>query len=83
MRMVARVVVLVAMIMVVTMVSEDSACRPLKLKFIFEGEQAKNNNNNIEMKNGLLESLPRGPVPPLGPSQCKNYMSSGGGSCPV
>jgi hypothetical protein len=82
MRIAARLVILIALIMVVTMVSEGSASRPLKLKFIFEGDQVEN-NNNIEMKNGLFESLPKGSVPPTGPSQCKNYRSSGGGSCPV
>jgi len=82
MRIAARLVILIALIMVVTMVSEGSASRPLKLKFIFEGDQVEN-NNNIEMKNGLFESLPKGSVPPTGPSQCKNYRSSGGCSCPV
>jgi hypothetical protein len=82
MRIAARLVILIALIMVVTMVSEGSTSRPLKLKFIFEGDQVEN-NNNIEMKNGLFESLPKGSVPPTGPSQCKNYRSSGGGSCPV
>jgi len=82
MRKVALVVILIATNMVVTMVSEGSAYRSLKFKFIFKGGQAENSNNN-KMKNGLLKSLPRGPVPPSGPSQCKNYRSSGGGSCPV
>jgi hypothetical protein len=56
MRIAARLVILIALIMVVTMVSEGSASRPLKLKFIFEGDQVEN-NKNIEMKNGLFESL--------------------------
>ena len=54
MRMATRVVILIAMIMVVTMVSEGSAGRPLKFEVIFQGEQADNNNN--EMKNALVES---------------------------
>ena len=36
--------------MLVVMVSESSPCRPLKLKFIFQGDQVDNNNNIINMK---------------------------------
>jgi hypothetical protein len=83
MRIAARLVILIALIMVVTMVSEGSASRPLKLKFIFEGDQVEN-NNNIEMKNGLFESLPKVPylqrgqlVQPghvISNSSCKNMV---------
>ena len=82
MRITARLVILIAMLTVVTMINEGSACRPMKLKFILQRDEV-GNNNNIEMKKRLFQSLPRGPVPPSGPSQCKNYRSSGGGSCPV
>jgi len=80
-RIAARLVILVAMLMVVTMVGETSGYRPLKLKFIFQGDEVENNNIIIKMKNDLFESL-RGPVTPSGPSKCKNYRSPGnGGSC--
>jgi hypothetical protein len=52
----ARLVILIAMLMVVTMVSESSASRPLQLKFIFRGDEMENNNNN-KMKNGWFESF--------------------------
>nr|ABK21795.1 unknown [Picea sitchensis] len=78
----APLIILIAMLMVVTMVSESSASRPLQLEFIFQGDEMEN-NNNIKMKNGWFESL-RGPVTPSGPSNCQNFRSpSGGGSCPV
>jgi hypothetical protein len=52
----ARLVILIAMLMVVTMVGESSASRPLQLKFIFRGDEMENNNNN-KMKNGWFESF--------------------------
>ena len=52
----ARLVILIAMLMVVTMVSESSASRPLQLKFIFRGDEMEKNNNN-KMKNGWFESV--------------------------
>ena len=83
MRTAPRLAILVAMVMVV-MVAESWACRPMKLKFIL-GEVE--NSNPIKMENGWFQSLPKGtPVPPSGPSQCKNYKpptGSKGGSCPV
>ena len=51
-------------------VTESSASRPLKLKFIFEGDEVES-NNNIKMQSGWFESL-RGPVTPTGPSNCQN-----------
>jgi hypothetical protein len=83
MRTAPRLAILVAMVMVV-MVAESWACRPMKLKFIL-GEVE--NSNPIKMENGWFQSLPKGtPVPSKGPSQCKNYKpppGSKGGSCPV
>ena len=53
----ARLVILIAMLMVVTIVNESSASRPLQLKFIFRGDEMENNNNNNKMKNGWFESF--------------------------
>ena len=84
MRIAARLaIILIDLLMVVAMVTETSASRPLKLKFIFQGDEVENNNNIIIIKprDGWFESL-RGPVPPSGPSKCQNYRSpSKGGSC--
>ena len=76
-------VILIAMLMAVA-VTESWASRPLKLKFIFEGDEVES-NNNIKMQSGWFESL-RGPVTSTGPSNCQNYRSppsGGGSSCPV
>nr|ABR17225.1 unknown [Picea sitchensis] len=85
MRTAPRLAILISMVMAL-MVTESWACRPLKLKFILR-EIENSNHINIKMENGWFESLPRStPVPPSGPSQCKNYRSpsgSKGGSCPV
>ena len=79
----ARLVILIALFMVVTMVRESSASRPLQFKFVFQGNVVESSNNN-KMKNGLFELL-KGPVTPSGPSDCQNYRSPSagwGGSCP-
>ena len=84
MRIAARLVVLIATLLFITMVIETLTCMPHKLTLKLHGDEVGNNNIiNIKMKNGWFESLPRGPVPPSSPSQCKNYRSSGRGSCPV
>jgi hypothetical protein len=86
MRTAPRLAILIVMVMAV-MVSESWACRPLRLKFILEDGENSRHNDNIKIKNGLFESLPKGvPVPPSGPSQCRNFISpsgSRGGSGPV
>ena len=73
----ARLVILIALLMVVTMVSESLASRPLQFKFVFQGNVVESSNND-KMKNSLFESL-RGPVTPSGPSDCQNNRSPSAG----
>jgi len=66
-------VILIAMLMLL-MVSEKTACMPLKLKFVFKGDEVEN-NIDIKMRNGGFQSLPKGPVPPSDPSNGGNHRS--------